>query len=1020
MIATRLRTLCLSIVISILLGGTAVAKTGSVTITAKMRANAKTNIEKYDWAKSAQRAAIQSAEKWIKIPDRDLWLMVTPQTLPRTIHTTRIRYTNRTAMCPNCGPKIIPFGNYPWKIDWFKKPWKLECPACKETYPKNDFWAYYLSALDERGVFQQGKGDPKLLFNADRPDPKDPLHKFAVDDGYGWYDDKDDRWAFAAYYNSWGQWQMIARALGELARAYTLTENKQYSRKAGILLDRIADVYPDMDLYEYIHKMLFEHSDGSSGGGRIEGCIWETRNGVAFSTAYDHVFDGMKDDPELVKFLSQMAKDFKIGDKSGFEAIQRNIEENLILEVVKSVKDGRIAGNEGMHQNAMVAAAIALDREPLTTELLDWVFLPGKRAAGKDGRRPLSGGGIPFILMNKMCRDGMGDEGAPGYSCWGITLMTTAELLRTYPKYTNHSMYRDFPKYKQCFLTPIRWACLGQATPSIGDSGACGNWGGVGVTWETLLNSYRAYRDPRLARDLCRRWGKVLDRYATDIFAEDPLALTEEIRKIGEQEAPPLECQNLNGFGLAIMQTPKADDGRAMWMYYGRNTGHGHRDRLNIGLYAENLAMLPDLGYPEYASGRPMDRIWERNSIAHNTVIVDDTSQVSSYTGHLRIFEPGERVKVIEAESDGIYKSANTFRRLSALVDASDKDGYIVDFFRVRGGRLHRQSWHGPPGEVKTTGLNLIKQEKGTFAGEDIEFNQLPKEWASDCGYMYLYDVQRDKNPPKSLTLDYDAIDLRKRIQEGKDPHLRLTVLTETNEVALAHGDPPQNKGGNPRNLDYAILTRTGENLESLYITVVEPYNASPIIESARTLEIKSKPTDQMVGAVEVKLVNGRTDIFLCCESPGRVELANGIVMNGAFGMVSLRNDKVEFARLIAGTELRCKDLVLECPAAEITGKVVSMDTTDPNDNRVVVTLDGEASDALVGKLIVFENDREQDAAYLIRRIQPKGANFEISTGDSTLIRGYADRDDFTKGYILNVREGDALRIPMSTSTEMK
>jgi len=172
-----------------------------------------------------------------------------------------------------------------------------------------------------------------------------------------------------------------------------------------------------------------------------------------------------------------------------------------------------------------------------------------------------------------------------------------------------------------------------------------------------------------------------------------------------------------------------------------------------------------------------------------------------------------------------------------------------------------------------------------------------------------------------------------------------------------------------------------------------------------------------MVGAVEVKLANGRTDIFLCCETPGRVELSNGVVMNGIFGMLSLREGKVEFARLIAGTELRYGDVSLTSPIPPaITGTVVSTDTTDPNDNRVVVTLDGEASDALVGKLVVFENDREQDAAYLIRRIGKKGANVEISTGDSTIIRGYANPEDFKAGYVLNVREGDTLRIPLSVS----
>ena len=49
-------------------------------------------------------------------------------------------------------------------------------------------------------------------------------------------------------------------------------------------LDRVADVYPEMD-YTPMHKMGFQHSQGGRGTGRIEGCIWET-NAKDFARAY--------------------------------------------------------------------------------------------------------------------------------------------------------------------------------------------------------------------------------------------------------------------------------------------------------------------------------------------------------------------------------------------------------------------------------------------------------------------------------------------------------------------------------------------------------------------------------------------------------------------------------------------------------------------------------------------------------------------------------------------------------------
>ncbi len=998
-----------------LLPTAAEAKSGSITITAAMRATAQANAARYPWARKIRDAAVKAAQPWLERSDEELWRMVTPQSLPRTIHTTLIRGTNRTALCPKCGDGIVPFGNYPWKNDAKRQPWKLRCPNCQEVFPKNDFWAYYLSALDKHGKFQPGQGDRKLLFNTDHPDPKDPLHKYGVDDGYGWYDADQTRFAFVAYYNSWVQWANIYRGLEALARAYTLTGDVLYAHKAGVLLDRVADVYPEMDLYEYIAKMKFEHSDGSSAMGRIEGSIWECGVARRLALAYDQVYDGMVADATLPQFLQQQARQFGLGDKGSFAAIQANIEEHLLLEIVQGVRDGRIRGNEGMHQVAMATAAIALDRQPLTNELLDWIFAPGQITRSK-GRRVNSGGNIPYVLVEKMDRDGMGSEGAPGYSCWGTTLLPLAQVLDLYPAYTRHNLFRDFPKYKQCFLTPVRWLCLGQTTPPIGDSGACGAWAAVGPGREPLLDLVRIYRDPLLAARLLDLYGDP-QRIPGDIYAEQPDSAVADLAHLASaRRATP--AVNLNGFGLAIAQSPEEKPSHALWMYYGRNSGHGHRDRLNIGLYAKNLDLLPDLGYPEYASGRPMDVIWERNSIAHNVVIVDDQPQRSSYTGHLRLLEGQGRAQVIEVESPEVFASAKTYRRLSALIQAGPGEAYVVDLFRVVGGSLHRQSWHGPAATATAHGLRLTPQSKGTFAGEEVAFGQLPEKWKGSPGYMYLYDVRRDANPPALFSLDYKAEDRRKRIAAGAEPHLRLTCLTACAEVALAHGNPPHNKSGNPRQLDYAVLTRRGQDLQSLFATIVEPYDKTPIIRQVRALRVLSETPDPLAAAIEVTLADGRVDTILSCPEPARLAVEGNVTLEGTFGIVARRGAKVEFAKLVAGTRLVAAGIDLRCPAAFVSGKVLALSAEKPDDNFLVASLSQEAETGLVGRLAIVANDAAQDAAYTIRELSPRPEGWKIGLGDSTLVRGFKNPQDFSAGYTYNVRVEDALRIPLSAYQE--
>ncbi|MCP4640970.1 MAG: heparinase, partial [bacterium] len=222
-------------------------------------------------------------------------------------HTQMLAHNDRVSSCPSCGPKILKYGNYPWRHDVARMPWKVRCPHCQEIYPKNDFGAYYESALDQHGFFRRGKGDPELLFNAEHPDPKDPLHKAWVDDGYGYDDPATGRWDFVAYYTSWGLWRHIRGAVSALAQAYCVTDDALYAHKAGVLLSRIADVYPEMNWKPFADDQ-FSHSDGGTHAGRIEGQIWETGNATVLSMAYDRVYDAVSGDAELLAFLQAQAR----------------------------------------------------------------------------------------------------------------------------------------------------------------------------------------------------------------------------------------------------------------------------------------------------------------------------------------------------------------------------------------------------------------------------------------------------------------------------------------------------------------------------------------------------------------------------------------------------------------------------------------------------------------------------------------------------------------------------------------
>ena len=104
--------------------------------------------------------------------------------------------------------------------------------------------------------------------------------------------------------------------------------------------------------------------------------------------------------------------------------------------------------------------------------------------------------------------------------------------------------------------------------------------------------------------------------------------------------------------------------------------------------------------------------------------------------------------------------------------------------------------------------------------------------------------------------------------------------------MALASGDPPQNKRGNPRRLRHRIQSRLGKGVESQFINVLEPYDKTPFIRHVRRLAVKHDAVPNSVAALAVKLANGTTDIVICCERPTRALVEGDVEFEEQFGLV--------------------------------------------------------------------------------------------------------------------------------------
>jgi len=1019
-------------------------KRASVTVTAEMRAHAKANVEKYDWAAQRARHLEGKLTDYLAASDEFLWDMLPSASMPRYLgvavhretrpqgdlskpekwHTTRFRAADVGP--PGSGDKLFsvpmeaPGGwgtKYWYHVDPFRHPWKVQCRATGEWYPKNDFASYYRSALDKDGNFRPGKGDPEFL-KSEGPAGTETW----VDDGFG-ANVGDYIFLFASHY-AFKVWQQAIDVVLDLSELYTLTGNPEAAHKAGVLLARMAGLYPGMSY----SGVPFKKDQPLTGG--VQDHIWECWTAERLSLGYDRIFDYLAGDQVLADFVASKETP---GRPMTPRQVAAGIEDNLLREFAARIKDRRIRGNMGMHQAAMAAVAIALDNGDETTALLDWLFEP-------------EGGGLPAVLVEGMSRDGRGVEAGLGYSF--IPARETfklARLLALYPQYERGDLFSAFPKLRNSLAAGERIRLNTGSVANVGDGGEAmwfGQWGQP-ATVDMALEGFLRDGQPENARELFFATQGEPARLPRDIYAADPEA------KLAPAIAALQELQNgyadprrrvgpsfvSGGYGLAALQTA-GDNPRTLAVNFGpMGWGHGHGDRLGLHLFSHGVQMATDLGYPSLVDNSPERVGWVSHIASHNTVMVDDEQMRlwSNFSGKVRLFAEAGPVRVMDidggsertlrggghghtgpfghqwakSEARRPYPQVKTYRRCVVMVDVDDTDSYYLDLFWVRGGRTHRLIQNGGGPVATSDWPDWTKQAKGTLAGEKIGFGEMtaPVNFANQgSGLSWLRDVERAR-PDRPFWVDWKIVEMNRAMPADFRAHLRVHNLGAINEAALATGITPRT-AKNLKELRYLVRTVKGA-AETQFVSVLEPYGQKPFIKAVRLPE-STPPSGQFGAAVEVELADGRVDRLYVTEEGG-VLRAGGDMMEGRVAWVRRGTDGavldwalIDAERLETGGE----KFAGSEPAA-FTGQIASIDDSDPL-NVIVGTSLADLPEDLAGRYVVVDNHQRSDASYRIKAVLPGG---KLNLGNAALDELLKDPSHPGKGTVKNIAPGETFRI---------
>ncbi len=1075
-------------------------KSKATYMTAEKAAAARENVNKYDWAKSeVESTYIKSADLYVDHIDA-LYDMITSEGIPRGFivgqENDPAGYT-----CRYCKTDLrAKYGSYPWEYNPITNSWKIQCPACRRRFPSNDFESFYKLGLNEYGEFDRtralekhaeafgnleaepgskeyygyGKGYLKNELYSEVgsvSDPLDPEKPFlrpgesadtwGVDDGFGYVPCDEngtpytsggitERHTYIAYYLHWGVLYQgtIDDAICDSANAYFYTGEKKYGRVAAILLDRLADFYPSFDLYQYFK--VFANSHGGDGYGKTVGNIWESIMMDRIITAYDMVYD-MYDDPYVVNYIRDKAEIWKMRHaKETASQIRTNIEDGLIRTSLSGIVDKSLEGNFGYPQKATAVAAVVLDSMPESAEWIDFLMQPGWEA------NPTTGGEINGVLMNRIDADGQGDEASAYNKDWHVYLRNINQVLVGYDRYQAANLFNN-PKFVRMYYANIP-LMQSYYTPEIGDSGgtcAVSHW----IERGAMIEGFKEIGDPVFAQALYEINGNSAEGLHYDLMTKNPESLEKEVEAvIAEYGTLQKESEMMTGFGFASLrdggeyiatEQTSTDNRRGIWMYFGSNSGHGHRDTLNLGLTAFGLNMMPDLGYPEQTGRQPNRFQWVTNTLSHNTVMVDEAWQNTNteVRGDTLHFDDAGMTKLVDVDASYVYPSTEAYRRSVIQIRVDDENSYMVDFFRIKGGDSHIYSLHASSNEVlETKGLNLVPQTDaegnyvGSYAGPDVPYGEDPDSSWDDVnilryprGYTWLQNIDRDSAPGDKYEIDLGITAFKGGIKNDKGIHLRFTMHngsneSEKSEIAICDGLPPQTS--NNKKIDkfkYILVKQEGNDLDTVFTTILEPYRNERYLADSTEIPMTVKAGNEKEGdakrALRVEHTNGRVDYILWATNNTvtyEIELTGGekLSFRGFVGVYTVQNGENTYKYINDGDILGAA-----LGDADIEGIVKSFTKTHEFENEIVITPNGTLTDdeisALSGRYVYVDNgDNVRNATYRIESAERTGDDIRLDIGNATLIRKYVNMYEEEKGYSYTVAEGQKVRIPLSYSDD--
>ncbi len=510
---------------------------------------AKNTVREHARAREELRLIRQDADFWTHFSDEFLYALLPTQN-PRAL--TPSQYHG----CPIHG------GNRTTLETSLEHPYRYRCRVGGE-------WWY-----DGARVVNPGTGDTVVVH----------------DDGSGWvapegFANPGERYYFKGAYRLYLILKLFSYPYGPeirdtyrglpaaqaLAFAYALTGEQLYAHKAGILLNRVAELYPHFDgskegyaAYDRWKEPIRGYVGEASG--REQGFL----NAVAL--IYDLIFDAFSQDDSLAAFFEQHGFGDLDGDNRVTPAdLTLNVERNLFAYGLEFI-DRAIPIAPGDFLMSTHSSLIHL-AGCLPSPKLRWRLFEGTN-------------NLPLLMANSFFRDGKWWYDSIGYSLHNSEhIAELAEWLNRFDLYRRKGAVREIVSF------PLRVTCDGRLPP-------------IGDTWNprTAVHThshqliYRLAEVRLLGGHSCR--GLKAGRDRATLWALFHQCGVDSVAPESPGWGKTSELFHDSGFGI-LRSGGNAQERVHVVLNFDKGTqAHGHRDKLAVNVLAYGYDLTADIGYP--------------------------------------------------------------------------------------------------------------------------------------------------------------------------------------------------------------------------------------------------------------------------------------------------------------------------------------------------------------------------------------------------------------------------------------